>query len=76
MDTLKEIKVCIGYRLDGEDIDYFPSNASELGRVEVVYETVKGWEANTEGVRSLENLPPNARKYVRLIEERLDVPGA
>ncbi|XP_015510407.1 adenylosuccinate synthetase [Neodiprion virginianus] len=74
LDTLEEIKVCVGYRLNGKDIDYFPSSASELGRVEVVYETVKGWETITEGVRSLENLPPNARKYVRLIEERLNVP--
>ncbi|XP_048504905.1 adenylosuccinate synthetase isoform X2 [Athalia rosae] len=74
LDTLKEIKVCVGYRLDGKDINYFPSNALDLAQVEVVYETVKGWEVNTENIRSLENLPPNARKYVRLIEERLAVP--
>ncbi|XP_015597867.1 adenylosuccinate synthetase [Cephus cinctus] len=74
LDTLSEIKVAVRYRLDGKEIDYFPSNASVLARVEPIYETCKGWETNTEGVRSLEKLPPNAKKYVRLIEEHLDVP--
>ncbi|XP_043273699.1 adenylosuccinate synthetase [Venturia canescens] len=74
LDTLPHIKVCVGYRLNGKEIDYFPSSAVELGRAEPIYETVEGWRSTTEGVRSLEKLPPNARKYVELIEEHLDIP--
>ena len=75
LDTLAEIKVCIGYRLDGKEIDYFPSSASELGAVEPIYQTVEGWRSTTEGVRALEKLPSNARKYIELIEDNLDIPG-
>lgn len=65
--------MCIGYRLNGKDIDYFPG--SELAKVEVVYKTVEGWQSTTEGVRSLDKLPPNAHKYIQIIEEYLNVPG-
>ncbi|XP_011860323.1 PREDICTED: adenylosuccinate synthetase [Vollenhovia emeryi] len=74
LDTLPEIKVCVGYRLNGKDIDYFPSSTSELTKIEAVYKTVEGWQSNTEGVRSLDKLPPNAHKYIQIIEENLDVP--
>lgn len=67
--------MCVGYRLNGKDIDYFPSSTSELVKVEVVYEKVEGWQSTTEGVRSLDKLPPNAYKYIRMIEEYLNVPG-
>lgn len=75
LDILPEIKVCVGYRLNGKDVDYFPSSTSELAKVEVIYEKIEGWQSTTEGVRSLEKLPPNAHKYVRMIEEYLNVPG-
>lgn len=75
LDTLPTIKICVKYRLNGKDIDYFPSSASELARVEPVYETIEGWNVTTEGVRSLDKLPPNARKYVNIIEEYLCTPG-
>ncbi|KMQ89186.1 adenylosuccinate synthetase-like protein [Lasius niger] len=74
LDTLPEIKVCVGYQLNGKDIDYFPSSACELAKVEVVYKTVEGWQSATEGVRSFDKLPPNAHKYIQIIEEYLDVP--
>lgn len=75
LDTLSEIKICVGYSLNGEEIDYFPSNASDLAKVEVIYEEMDGWKSSTEGARSLEKLPPNAQKYVRKIEEYLGIPG-
>jgi len=75
LDTLPEIKVCVGYRLNGKDINYFPSSAWELAKVETVYKTLEGWQSTTEGVRSLDKLPPNAHKYIQIIEEYLDVPG-
>ncbi|XP_074105316.1 adenylosuccinate synthetase [Cotesia typhae] len=73
LDTLPELKVCIGYRYNGKEIDYFPSTASELAKVEPIYETLEGWNSKTEGVRSIDQLPLNARKYVQLIEDKLNV---
>lgn len=67
--------MCVGYRLNGKDIDYFPSSTSELAKVEVVYERVEGWESITEEVRSVDKLPPNAYKYIRIIEDYLNIPG-
>ena len=75
LDTLPEIKVCVGYRLNGEEIDYVPSITSELAKVETIYEQLEGWLSNTEGTRALEKLPPNAQKYVRKIEDYLGIPG-
>lgn len=74
LDTLPEIKVCVGYQINGKEISYFPSSASELAKVEVVYERLDGWQATTEGVRSIDKLPLNARKYIELIEEHLGIP--
>ncbi|KOX81300.1 Adenylosuccinate synthetase [Melipona quadrifasciata] len=74
LDTLPKIQIGVGYRLNEKEIDYFPSSTSDLAKVEVVYETLDGWESTTEGVRSLEKLPPNAKKYIQLIEEHLNVP--
>ncbi|CAK9827553.1 Adenylosuccinate synthetase [Anthophora retusa] len=74
LDVLPKIQIGVGYRLNGEEINYFPSSTSDLGKVEVIYEILDGWQSPTEGVRSLEKLPPNARKYIQLIEEHLDIP--
>lgn len=75
LDTLPEIKICIGYRLNGKEIDHFPSNASDLAKVEPIYKVIDGWMSTTEGIRSFEKLPLNARKYVKMIEEHLETPG-
>ncbi|CAL7937349.1 unnamed protein product [Xylocopa violacea] len=74
LDTLPKIQIGIGYRLNGKEIDYFPSLASDLAKVEVIYETLDGWLSTTEGIRSLDKLPPNAKKYIQLIEEHLGIP--
>ena len=68
LDNLPEIKVCVAYELDGEVIDYFP-NTEELGRVKPVYETLPGWMCSTKEIRRLEDLPENAKKYIKTIEE-------
>ena len=75
LDTLPTIKVCTGYRLNGKEIDYFPSSTSELAKVEPIYEEFEGWQTSTEGVRSFDNLPLSAQKYVQLLEDNLDIPG-
>lgn len=68
LDNLPQIKVCIAYELDGEVIDYFP-NTEELERVKPVYETLPGWMCSTKEIRKIEDLPENAKKYIKTIEE-------
>jgi adenylosuccinate synthase len=64
LDGFDEIKVCVAYELDGEEIDYFPSN---IEAVKPVYKTFKGWE-KSEGARTFDELPVEAQEYVRAIE--------
>ncbi|MGI6110002.1 MAG: adenylosuccinate synthase [Eubacteriaceae bacterium] len=68
LDDLPEIKICTGYKLDGEVVDYYP-NTDELERVEPVYETLQGWMEDTTKIRRMEDLPENAKKYIRTIED-------
>uniref|UniRef100_A0A8C5A7W4 Adenylosuccinate synthetase n=1 Tax=Gadus morhua TaxID=8049 RepID=A0A8C5A7W4_GADMO len=75
LDTLEEIKVGIMYKVDGEVLPSFPANMDVLTRVKVDYKTLPGWCCSTEGVRSMEDLPPQARDYVHFIEDFLQVPG-
>ncbi|MDP3407890.1 adenylosuccinate synthase [Bosea sp. (in: a-proteobacteria)] len=69
LDGFKEIKVCTGYKLDGEILEHLPAGQSDQARVEPVYETIEGWEGSTAGARSWADLPAQAIKYVRRIEE-------
>jgi adenylosuccinate synthase len=76
LDTLETVKVCTGYTLDGQKLDYLPAHAADQMRVEPVYEEIKGWNASTEGARSWADLPARAIKYVRRIEELIRCPVA
>ena len=76
LDGFDEIKVCVRYRLDGREIDYLPASASAQARVEPIYESVEGWKSATAGARSWAELPAQAIKYVRRIEELVDCPVA
>jgi adenylosuccinate synthase len=76
LDGFDEIKVCVGYKLDGKTHDYLPADAVEQARIEPVYETIPGWKESTHGARSWAELPANAIKYVRRIEELIDAPVA
>lgn len=76
LDGLEEIKVCVKYRLDGREIDYLPASESAQKRVEPVYETIEGWRAATARARSWAELPAQAIKYVRRIEELVGCPVA
>jgi adenylosuccinate synthase len=76
LDGLPEIKVCTGYMLDGELIDYLPASQGAQARVEPVYETLEGWQETTAGARSWADLPAQAVKYVRHIEELIGAPVA
>jgi len=76
LDGLEEIKVCTGYRLDGEDIGRLPAGQNAQGRIEPVYATFEGWQDSTAGARSWADLPAQAVKYVRQIEELIECPVA
>jgi adenylosuccinate synthase len=76
LDTLESVKVCTGYRLDGEKLDYLPPHPADQARVEPVYEKIKGWQESTQGARSWADLPARAIKYVRRIEELVRCPVA
>ena len=76
LDGFEEIKVCVGYRLDGREIDYLPAGEHAQARVEPIYETVEGWQGVTARARSWAELPAQAIKYVRRIEELIGCPVA
>jgi len=76
LDGLGDIQVCVGYRLDGRDIDYLPAGEGAQARVEPIYETVAGWQEPTARARSWAQLPAAAIKYVRRIEELVGCPVA
>ncbi len=76
LDGFSQIKVCTGYRLDGRAVDHLPAASDLQSEVEPVYETVEGWTGSTEGARSWAQLPAQAVKYVRLIEELIGAPVA
>ena len=74
LDGFDEIKICTGYRLDGAAIDYLPSNAAEQARIEPLYESLQGWSDTSFGARSWADLPAEAVRYVRYIEELIGAP--
>jgi adenylosuccinate synthase len=76
LDTLETVKVCTGYTLDGQKIDYLPAHAADQMRVVPEYEEIKGWCESTQGARSWADLPARAIKYVRRIEELIRCPVA
>jgi adenylosuccinate synthase len=69
LDGFPEIKLCVGYSLDGRTLDYLPADAGEQARLTPIYETMEGWSESTHGARRWADLPANAIKYVRRIEE-------
>jgi adenylosuccinate synthase len=76
LDGLKEIKVSVGYMLDGKRVDRFPAAEDAQARVVPIYETFEGWNDTTAGARSWSALPAQAVKYVRYLEELIECPVA
>lgn len=77
LDTLaglKELKVCIGYKIDGKEISFFPSNIDTLAKVECVYETLPGWDDDLSDISKFDDLPAKAQQYVRLVEDIIKLP--
>ena len=76
LDGLQEIKVGVGYMLDGKRVDRFPAAEEAQKRAEPIYESFQGWEGTTAGARSWAQLPGQAVKYVRFLEELIECPVA
>jgi adenylosuccinate synthase len=73
LDTLDEIKVCIGYNLDGRRCDSLPSVSQDMRRVEPVFATLPGWKTSTLGMTEMDALPANARRYVDFLSAQIGV---
>jgi len=73
LDTLDEIKVCTGYKLDGRMCESLPAVSQDLRRVEPVYATLPGWQSSTLGMTKMTSLPANARAYVDFLSEQIGV---
>jgi len=74
LDGFDEVKVCVGYKLEGREIDYLPGGERAQGSVEPIYETIDGWKEPTAKARSWADLPAQAIKYVRRVEELVGCP--
>ncbi|RKQ71780.1 adenylosuccinate synthetase [Litorimonas taeanensis] len=74
LDGLAELKICVGYKLDGKILRRLPAGAANQANVEPIYETMPGWQGSTRGARSWADLPAEAVKYVRHIEELIGCP--
>jgi adenylosuccinate synthase len=76
LDGFETLNICTGYRYKGEIFSHLPSAVDVQSAVEPVYETLEGWTQSTQGARSWAELPANAIKYVRRIEELIETPVA
>src|SRR3712207_1618204 len=78
MDTLAgidKVKMCVGYELDGKVIDYFPASLDDLAKCKPIYEEFEGWDESIADARSYDEIPENAKKYLKRIEELTDKIG-
>ena len=76
LDELDEIKVCVAYRIDGEEVREFPTSARRFARCEPIYQTLPGWRQSTANCRNLEDLPTAALDYLKFLAELMEVPIA
>ena len=72
LDDLDEIHLCIAYELNGKEIDYFPAAVEDQLNVKPIYKKFKGWKSKTKGIKKFEDLPSNAKSYVRAIEKFIE----
>jgi len=75
LDTFPELKICTGYKLDGDTIDYLPSSVAALERCQPIYEELEGWQTTTNDIREYEQLPEKARQYIMRLEELTGCPS-
>ncbi|MEK7723547.1 MAG: adenylosuccinate synthase [Acidobacteriota bacterium] len=73
LDALDEIKVCIGYEIDGKRIDTFPAVSLDLDKIKPIYETLEGWKSETLGITNFDDLPEKAKTYVEFLSNSIGV---
>jgi adenylosuccinate synthase len=76
LDGFETLKICIGYKLNGKTYDYLPPHAIDQAAVEPVYEEIEGWSQSTAGARTWSELPAQAIKYIKRVEELIECPVA
>jgi len=69
LDIIPRLKICTGYQLDGQEIDYFPANIAAVERCQPIYEELEGWQSPTSDIREFQQLPLKARQYIERLEE-------
>ena len=69
LDELEKIKICVQYELDGKKIDYLPAAVEDQIKIKPIYKTFPGWKFSTSGIRNIEKLPENAKKYISAVED-------
>ena len=69
LDELEEIKMCIGYELEGKKLDYLPATSEDQFNIKPIYQTFPGWKSSTQGIRNIEELPEKAKKYIHALED-------
>ena len=74
LDTFKEIKICIGYKLNNKIIKTVPETYTKINKVKPVYEVLKGWQSSTQNCKKFTDLPANAKKYIKQIEKLIKCP--
>jgi len=74
LDGFEQLKLCVGYELDGDKIDYFPASVTALERCQPIYEELPGWQASTSHIQEYEQLPAEARQYISRLEELMSCP--
>ena len=69
LDELDEIKICIQYDLDGKKIDYLPAAVEDQLKIKPIFKTFPGWKSSTKGIKNINDLPDNAKKYIFALED-------
>jgi adenylosuccinate synthase len=75
LDIFPTLKICVGYKLDGQTIDYFPSNIATLEKCQPIYEELPGWQSPISHMREYQQLPVEARQYINRLEELISCPA-
>ena len=74
LDTFKEIKICVGYKINKTKINTVPDSYTDMEKIKPIYETLKGWQKSTQKCKSFSELPINAKKYIKRIEKLIECP--
>ena len=72
LDELDEIKICVAYEIDGKEIDYLPAAVEDQLKVKPIYKSFKGWKSETKGIKKFDDLPENAKTYIKELEKFIE----